>query len=359
MLARCVSTDRCTAGSWSGGVGETGFREERSRPGLMKVAELQKKTHAVSVVVPVYNEAGSVASVIQRIRRTMNPLGCACEIIAVDDGSTDGTAGRATEAGAKVIRHPYNMGNGAAVKTGIRSAAGDVIVLLDGDGQHPPEDIPRLLEKLDTHHMAVGARAWNSRTGAHRNLANRIYNLFAGYVCGRRIDDLTSGFRAIDADVAREFVSLLPNTFSYPTTITLAVVRSGYSLAYVPVTAARRSGNGRSKISMLRDGPRFFLILFKIATLFSPMKIFLPCSMITFSIGFLYGLFKVLALDARYGPTSAMFMTVSALMFLIGLVSEQVTQLMFFRRQIADQHQARIRSNTLDHAPFRPGVRGK
>ncbi len=249
----------------------------------------------------------------------------------VDDGSTDETAQSAHEAGATVLCHPYNIGNGAAIKTGIRYARGSAFVMLDADGQHPPEEIPALLEMLEKYHMVVGARTSDSETSFHRNLANRIYNRFASYVCGRPIDDLTSGFRAIRAGAAKEFVTLLPNTFSYPTTITLATVRSGYSLAYFPIKSPKRAAGSKSKIKLLRDGSRFFLIIFKITTLFSPMKIFLPASIFTFLVGVGYGLYKIFMLDGRYGPTSQMLIVFSALIFLIGLVSEQITQLRFDR----------------------------
>jgi len=190
--------------------------------------------------------------------------------------------------------------------------------------------------------MVVGARTHESDTSIHRDVANRIYNWFATYVCGRKIEDLTSGFRAVKADIARGFVYLLPNTFSYPTTITLATVRSGYSLAYVPIKTVRRVG--RSKIRLLRDGSRFVLIILKVATLFSPLKVFVPASLLMFLLGFGYGLFKVILLGARYGPTSAMLMTVSVLVFLVGLVSEQVAQLRFDRVEMGYQ-----RSETEKH----------
>ncbi len=285
----------------------------------------------ISVIIPARNEAQGIASIVGRVRKVLNETGRKHEIIVVDDGSGDQTAQKAYEAGATVLCHPYNIGNGAAIKTGIRYARGNVFVMLDADGQHPAEDIPSLIEMLEKYHMAVGARTSDSETSFHRNLANRIYNRFASYVCGRSIDDLTSGFRAIRAGAAREFVTLLPNTFSYPSTITLATVRSGYSLAYFPIKSPKRATGSKSKIKLLKDGARFFLIIFKITTLFSPMKIFLPASLFTFLVGVGYGLYKIFILDGRYGPTSQMLIVFAALIFLIGLVSEQITQLRFDR----------------------------
>lgn len=291
----------------------------------------------ITVIIPAYNEAGVIASIVARTHQVLENRHRSYEIIVVDDGSQDETAAQARQAGANVISHPYNIGNGAAVKTGIRNAQGQILVLLDGDGQHAPEDIPRLLDKLGPYDMVVGARTSASATRFHRDVANRIYNWFAAYVCGCRIDDLTSGFRAVKANMARGFVYLLPNTFSYPTTITLSTVRAGYSLAYVPIETAPRVG--KSKINLLQDGTRFFLIILKIATFFSPLKVFIPVSLSMFLLGFGYGLFKVIFLGWRYGPTSAMLMTVSVLMFLIGLVSEQVAQLRFDRSEAFSSQQ--------------------
>lgn len=285
----------------------------------------------ISVIIPACNEAPVIGDVVRRVFQTLGRTGHAFGVLVVDDGSGDGTAQVAEAAGARVVRHPYNIGNGAAVKTGIRNARGEILVMLDGDGQHAPEDIPRLLEKLGPYDMVVGARTQESDTDIHRDVVNRLYNWFATYVCGRKIDDLTSGFRAIKADIARGFVYLLPNTFSYPTTITLAAVRSGYSLAYVSIKTTRRVG--KSKIKLLRDGSRFLLIILKIATFFSPMKVFLPASGLMFLTGLGYGLYKVFALGGRYGPTSAMLMATAVLVFLVGLVSEQVAQLRFDRSE--------------------------
>jgi len=285
----------------------------------------------ISVLIPAYNEEAMIGRVVERVQVALESLDGSYEILVVDDASTDGTAEAARRAGARLIQHPYNIGNGAAIKTGIRNAQGHTLVMLDADGQHPPEDIPRLLEKLGPYDMVVGARTRDSESSAVRHLGNQVYNGLASYVCHLRIEDLTSGFRAVKGDLARGFAYLLPNTFSYPTTITLATVRSGRSLAYVRISAPKRVG--RSKIRLLRDGSRFFLIIIKVATLFSPLKVFIPASIGMFLLGLGYGLFKVLFLGLAYGPTSAMLMTMALVVFMVGLVSEQVAQLRFDRSE--------------------------
>jgi glycosyltransferase involved in cell wall biosynthesis len=290
----------------------------------------------LSIVIPMYNESGGIRHVLDALlslfATTLSHL--AFEIIVVDDGSSDDSAAQVLQVAHPAVRlcqHPYNIGNGAAVKTGIRHAQGEYILLMDADGQHKPEDIPRLLEHIGRYDMVVGARTGESETAVHRDIANFIYNTFASYICGSKIEDLTSGFRVIKADIAKKFLYLLPNTFSYPTTLTLAVVRAGYSLQYVPIIVRKRVG--KSKIKLLRDGSRFFLIMFKIATIFSPLKIFIPAGILMFLVGFGYGLFKVVFLNTRYGPTSAMLMTMSVIIFMVGLVSEQVAQLRFDRSE--------------------------
>lgn len=288
-------------------------------------------TDYLSIIIPAYNEEKVIGQVVNQIQSVINELGFKYEILVVDDGSGDGTANLAREAGARVIQHPENIGNGAAIKTGIRKAKGNVIVMLDSDGQHPPEDIPRLLEKLGPYDMVVGARTKTSDTDLRRDFGNKIYNALASYVCGRKIEDLTSGFRVIKADVAKKFVYLLPNKFSYPTTITLAVLRSGLSLAYVPIEGKRRIG--KSKIKLIRDGMRFLMIILRVSTYYSPLKIFIPVSILMFLTGFGYGLYKVIFLNTRYGPTSAMLMTISVVIFMVGLVSEQVSQLRYIRSE--------------------------
>lgn len=288
----------------------------------------------ISVLIPVYNEAEIIADVVSGVRATMERLNRPYEILVIDDGSTDETALQAQNAGARVISHPYNIGNGAAVKTGIRQAKGDILVMMDGDGQHNPEYIAPMLEKIGRYDMVVGARSGDSESRLHRDVANGLYNLFASYICKRKIQDLTSGFRAVKADIARQFVSMLPNSFSYPTTITMGVIHEGYSLTYVPIKTNRRVG--KSKIRLIADGSRFLLIILKIATLLSPMRVFLPVGLAIFLTGVGYGLFRFFVLGSSYGQTSAMLITMSVVVFMVGLVSEQVAQLRYDRSKNRD-----------------------
>ena len=283
----------------------------------------------VTIIIPTMNEEQSISQVVKGVRQVMGEYGIDYEVLVIDDGSSDNTGVVAREAGARVIRHAYNMGNGAAVKTGIRNATGDVILMMDGDGQHDPADIPRLLAKIHLHGMVVGARMKGSQTDWYRNVANTVYNLLASYICGRSIPDLTSGFRAIHASLARQFVNLLPNTFSYPTTLTLAVVHEGHSVEYVPIMVARRIG--KSKIKLIRDGSRFLMIIFKIATLFSPLKVFLPISLCTAGLGIAWYLLNLLAYGPRFPPASVVMILAGLLLFMMGLISEQIAQLRYDR----------------------------
>jgi glycosyltransferase involved in cell wall biosynthesis len=281
---------------------------------------------AVSIIIPVFNEAEVLPELLDRVR-ALN-LGQA-EVIVVDDGSTDGSAEAALNAGASVVRHPYNIGNGAAVKSGIRAARGELIVLMDGDGQHKPEDIPRLLKLSAEYHMVIGARTKGSKLRFHRYAANLLYNLFASYVTKFRIQDLTSGFRVLSRRNALNFLDLLPNTFSYPTTLTLAFLRSGFTVKYVPIQTLYRAGN--SKISLLTDGIRFLLIITKIATLFSPFRVFLPVSVFFFVAGlgnYAYTYYT----QNRFTNMSVFALTTSVIIFMLGLISEQIALLRMERR---------------------------
>lgn len=281
---------------------------------------------AVSVVLPARNEEAAVGTVVGDVRRVLTELGLAHEIIVVDDGSTDATAETARHAGARVIRHAYGIGNGAAVKSGLRHARGERIVLMDADGQHDATDIPRLLEALARYDLVVGARTSASEGAFHRNIANRIYNRFATYIARRPILDLTSGFRAVRRSVALAFIDLLPNEFSYPSTITLCVCRSGHALHYIPIRAARRKGH--SKIRIFRDGLRFFLILFKIGTLFAPFRVFLPIAAAFFLSGLAYEIW-LLVFHHRFTTGALFLLTTGVLVFLLSLIAQQVAMLHF------------------------------
>lgn len=281
----------------------------------------------ISIVLPAKNERQAIGFTINKIKNHFPRS----EILVVNDGSTDDTAHIAASAGAKVVNHPYSKGNGAAIKTGARAATGDVIVFMDADGQHDPADIQRLLDKMEQgHDMVVGARQKGSQASLGRGLANGLYNRLASWMTGHRVEDLTSGYRAVDAKKFREFLYLLPNGFSYPTTSTMAFFRAGHSVAYIPIHAAKRQG--KSHIRLLRDGTRFLLIIFKIGTLFSPLKIFAPVALGMFLLASgWYG--WTWWHQGRFTNMSALLYTGSVMVFLMGLISEQITALMYQDRK--------------------------
>lgn len=284
---------------------------------------MQQTNTTVSIVVPAKNEAQNLSILLPKLKRLEGIL----EIIVVDDGSTDETVKICEEEQVKVISSPYSKGNGAAIKTGAKVAAGDVIVFLDGDGQHKPEDVGRLLEKLDQgYDMAVGARSRKSQADNYRAFGNGFYNRLASWMTGHVVEDLTSGFRAVKVEKFREFLYLLPNGFSYPTTCTMAFFRSGYSVGYVPIETEKRLGE--SHINLFKDGIRFLIIIFKVGTLYSPLKIFFPVSAGFFTTGIFYYLYTYLS-SGRFTNMSAVLFMTAILVLLIGLVSEQVTTLMY------------------------------
>ena len=275
----------------------------------------------LSVILPAKNEADGL--------RTVLPAICAqfpeADLIVIDDGSTDDTVAVAKSCGARVISHPRSLGNGAAIKSGARVALGDVIVFMDADGQHRPADISRLLDELRCgNDMVVGARSFGSQAGAHRAVANTFYNWLATWMVGQTVSDLTSGFRAVKTSLFRKYLYLLPNGFSYPTTITMSFFRAGFSVAYVPIEAPPRIG--KSHIRLFRDGIRFFLIIFKIGTLFSPLKLFIPISAAFFLTGLGYYLYTFLVFH-RFTNMSAILFITAIQVFLMGLVSEQISAL--------------------------------
>jgi glycosyltransferase involved in cell wall biosynthesis len=283
---------------------------------------------SLSVVIPAKDEAINLGALLAEVRRALAALpGLRSEVIVVDDGSTDATAAIAADAGARVVRHAESLGNGAAVKRGIREAAHAWILLLDGDGQHPPGAIPDLVALAERHDMVVGSRG--GRGGAaHRNAANRVYNALASYVTGRTIPDLTSGFRLVRADVLKGFVYLLPNTFSYPTTITLAMLRGGYSVAFCPFDVRPRVG--KSHINLLRDGSRFFLIILRIATFVAPLRVFGPAALAVAALGVGWYLYTYLT-AGRFTNMAVLMLIQASLIFGLGLVSEQIAALRFDR----------------------------
>jgi len=279
----------------------------------------------LSIILPAKNEAPALAALLPRLR-SVHPD---AKIIVIDDGSTDDTRSICSSSGVECLSSPYSMGNGAAIKRGARAATGDILVFMDGDGQHDPADIARLLAKLDEgYDMVVGARDWSSQAGVGRGLANTLYNWLATRMTGHPVLDLTSGFRAARADKFREFIHLLPNGFSYPTTSTMAFFRSAYPVAYVPIKAAQRIG--KSHIKPIRDGLRFLLIIFKIATLYSPLKLFVPVSALFFLLGCANYAWTFWH-DGRLTNGSTLMWSAAVIVFLIGLVSEQITALTYRR----------------------------
>jgi glycosyltransferase involved in cell wall biosynthesis len=275
----------------------------------------------LSIIIPAKSEQHGLAHILPDLRRRFPDA----EILVVDDGSEDATAETAASLSAKVLHQPYSKGNGAAIKAGARAAIGDILVFMDADGQHQPEDISSLLSKLEKgYDMVVGARTRNSQAGLHRATANGFYNRLASWMVNCKVEDLTSGFRAVRADKFRQFLYLLPNGFSYPTTITMSFFRAGYSVAYVPIHTPKRIG--KSHIRLIRDGIRFLLIIFKIGTLYSPLKLFAPIGAVFFCTGLGYYIYTYLSVH-RFTNMSALLFITSLLIFLMGLISEQITSL--------------------------------
>jgi len=280
---------------------------------------------SLSIVIPAKNESGAIGTVVATALEQFPDA----EIIVVNDGSSDDTAAVAADAGAKVVSHPESLGNGAAVKSGARAATGDLIAFMDGDGQHDARELLPLIKRLDEgYEMAIGARDTGSHANVGRLFANGLYNGIASMMSGRKILDLTSGFRVARAEKFKQFLYLLPNGFSYPTTITMAFLRSGYPITFEPITAAKRVG--KSHIRPIRDGVRFLIIIFKVATLYSPLKIFLPASGLFFLTGASYYAFTYMTMG-RFTNMSMLLFSAAVIVFLIGLISEQITALTYSR----------------------------
>jgi glycosyltransferase involved in cell wall biosynthesis len=281
---------------------------------------------AVSIVIPAYNEADVIGGVVTALTTAARWH----EIIVVDDGSRDATGAAATAAGATVIAHPYNKGNGAAVKSGIRRASGEFVLIIDGDGQHRAEDAQRLVSRLGEYDLVIGARAAATHASHARRIGNAALNQLATYLTGREIPDLTSGFRGARRECLREFLHLLPNGFSTPTTTTLAFLKAGYNVAFEPVDARARIG--QSKIRLASDGAKFLIIILKIITLFSPLRIFLPISVASFLLGAAYAVWTI-ATQSHVTNSSVLLIMLAVIVFLVGLVSEQISALRFEGRQ--------------------------
>ncbi len=288
----------------------------------------------VSIVIPAKNEAPTVARLVSELRDRYPGY----EVLVVDDGSTDNTGNIAKAAGARVVSQPYSKGNGAAIKRGAQAAQGDLLVFMDGDGQHNPIDVERLLYRFEEgYDLVVGARSGlGSQASIARWGANGFYNRLASWMVGQRIDDLTSGFRVIDRRKFLSFLYLLPNGFSYPTTTTMAFYRAGYSVGFLPIKVERR--HGASHINLMRDGLRFLLIIFKIGTLYSPLKVYFPFSVATAGLGLLNYVSTVLVSGSwRFTNMTALLVSSGVIIFLLGLLSEQLTNLQYKDVRVDDE----------------------
>jgi glycosyltransferase involved in cell wall biosynthesis len=285
-----------------------------------------RRVQSLSVVIPARNESLNLPALLDEVRVALHASEVPFrEVIVVDDGSSDDTPELAARGGARVVRHAEGLGNGAAVKRGIREAKGQWIVLLDGDGQHPPAELLPMLAMAERYDMVVASRG-GSGGSLHRNFANRVYNRLASYVSGRKIPDLTSGYRLLRADVAKDLVWLLPNTFSYPTTITMSMLRGGWSVGFHPFAVRQRKG--KSHVRLFADGSRFFLIILRIATMFAPLRVFLPVSMATAALGIGWYLYTYLS-EGRFTNMAVLLLGQATLLFALGLIAEQIAALRF------------------------------
>jgi len=297
------------------------------------------ESNTITVVIPVFNESESIGRIVSELRSEIG----SGRIVVIDDGSADLTDIKAAEAGAEVISHPVNRGNGAAVKSGIRAVCSEVLVIMDGDGQHDPADIPKLLNFLGAYDMVVAARNKTQHASWLRGLMNRIFNRLASYVTGYKVQDLTSGYRVLRCDTARELLPLLPNGYSWPTTSTLVMLRSGLSIKYVPIGIKPRLC-GRSRIRPLYDSIRFLMIISKICTLYSPFRIFLPVSAGLFCIGLINYAYTYIS-SGRFTNMSALMFTGAIIIFMMGLISEQISQISLLRHQVKRHHSSLKRSS--------------
>jgi glycosyltransferase involved in cell wall biosynthesis len=304
--------------------------------------KLAGETVALSVILPVFNERENLTDTITQIIQVLEKIGGRFEIVAVDDGSTDGSdqvlqalAARRPEC-IRVISSPYNKGNGHSIKQGIRAARGEVIACMDADGQHDPNDLIRMLPFMADYELVVGSRHESNSGLWYRDFANRFYNLLASRLTDFPIRDLTSGFRLFKASVVKKYVHLFPVGFSYPTTSTLVFLKSGYSVKYLPINIRPRQA-GASKITLFRDGWRFLIIIFKVIVLYEPLRIFLPISVLSFLLAIISTVYNLWLTGVfRITNTGVVLFVLGVLVLLLGLISEQITALQVSLREDPD-----------------------
>lgn len=296
----------------------------------------------ISLIIPALNEADSLSVIIEKIKNIEGIN----EVIVVDDGSWDDTQYKKLPSHVRLIKHPYNMGNGAAIKTGIRRSLGKFLIFMDADGQHDSHDIYKLINNLETYHMVIGARSKQQHASLARRFMNGVFNCLASYVTGFPVKDLTSGFRAVRADLARDVLPLLPNGYSWPTTMTLVLLRSGMSIKYIPINVRPRK-YGQSRVRPAHDAIRFFLIIMKICTIYSPFRIFLPVSLSMFVLGLLNYLYTYVT-AGRFTNMSALMFSSSVIIFMLGLISEQISQISLFRHQIKPPEKQKMQDKIED-----------
>jgi len=278
----------------------------------------------ISIIIPAKNECEGLSILLPNLISEFNDV----DILVVNDGSTDNSEQICRDNNVRIINHPYSMGNGAAIKSGARAATGDTFIFMDADGQHRTEDVKKIkdLYNKSNYDMIVGARGYKSQASIARLFGNGLYNKVASYMTGHKIEDLTSGLRIVNAKKFKQFLYLLPNGFSYPTTCTMAFFKAGYSVKYTPIITPKRVG--KSHLSIIKDGGRFFLIIFKIGTLYSPLKLFFPVSLLFFLFSLSYYIYTYIT-DGRFTNMGALLLSTSILIFLLGLISEQITNLMY------------------------------
>jgi glycosyltransferase involved in cell wall biosynthesis len=291
----------------------------------------------ISVILPVFEEKETVGVLIPAIIDRLGQEGESFEIVAVDDGSSDGTLEVLRGLREQhpdlvhVVRHVYNKGNGAALRTGIRVARGEIVVCMDADGQHSPDEISQLTSLIPPYDLVIGARLEGYAGSWHRGAANRFYNALASWLTRTLVKDLTSGFRAMRRGVVLHFLPLFPAGFSAPSTTTLAFLKAGYNVTFVPVHVGKR-GAGKSKIRLWSDGGRFVTLILRIIMLYDPLRIFLPTGVYVAIAGVVAAVAGILNARRLVVSGSAVLLLLAALViWLLGLIASQIaTSLIFY-----------------------------